>query len=379
MRHIIFLLITLSSLVACHKPKAQEETSVISVSTRKMTNVFYYTGTIRPLKTVVLAAPVEGTVIDMPVQYGEPVKQGQLVFVLSSSKFTSEYKNGLLGYIKSKNEFNTAKSQLAEAKFLHKHELISDDDFKMKQSSYYAARLSLIQSEDNLKGLLNQLNIKDLHLEKLNIANIDRISKALDLENESKELRIKAPINGVLLAASKGDEDNKKILKGDLLKQDEALAVIGEMSGLSIRIKVNELTVNQLQLHQKVKITGIAFSDVLTGEIERIDKQGEAANGGIPTFSVDILVKQLTQPQQRYIHVGMSAKVAIEIDEGKKMTIPINSIIEKNGQAFVRVLDQKTKKIDLRQIETGKTGEQSVTVLAGLKEGENIVISNQTS
>ncbi len=60
------------------------------------------------------------------------------------------------------------------------------------------------------------------------------------------------------------------------------LAVIGDMSGLSVRVKVNELTVNQLHLNQKVKITGIAFpEDVLDGNINRIDKQAEASSTGL--------------------------------------------------------------------------------------------------
>ncbi len=118
----------------------------MTVTAKAFSNTLFYSGTIQPLKTVVIPSPVDGVVIEMPFQYGESVKAGQLLFMISSTKFLADYKAALMQYIKAKSEFNNNQTLLSEAKFLHKNELISDDDFKMKQSNYYAASIGFIAS-----------------------------------------------------------------------------------------------------------------------------------------------------------------------------------------------------------------------------------------
>jgi multidrug efflux pump subunit AcrA (membrane-fusion protein) len=189
-------------------------------------------------------------------------------------------------------------------------------------------------------------------------------------------IRVISPVNGIILAANKREEENKKIAKGDIVKQGDVLAMIGEMNGLSIQIKVNELTINQLKVGQKVKVTGIAFPDeVLNGEISRVDRQGESSNGGIPNFTVQVIVPKLTVVQRNTIHVGMTAKIEIAVSEKPNMMIPIAAIFEENGLSCVNVMDSRGK-IKKTVIKTGKTTLDSAVVLSGLRLGDKIVVSH---
>lgn len=372
----LLLIGALFFLSGCSKEPKVDGGKVFTVEAQSFSNTLYYPGVIQPLKTVVVPSQVDGTVVDMPFQYGEAVKTGQLLFVISSAKFLSEYKTALMQYIKAKSDFNTSEAQLAEAKFLHKNELISDDNFKLKRSSFYSAQLALLQARDTLENLLHQLNLKDINPYELTIADVDKITEIIRAQTNTKnQLRLVSPTDGIILSASKGEEDNKKVGKGDVVKLGDALAVIGDMSGLSVRIKVNELTINQLKQGQKVKITGIAFPDEeLEGVIEKVEKQGEIANGGMPIFSVEVIVPKLTAKQQKNIHVGMSAKVEINVSDEPQIMVPVPAIIEKNGLAFVKLYHIKSKKIEEVQVKTGKTTVDSVAVLAGLKAGDKIVI-----
>lgn len=376
----IITLIFCFLLASCSPPSKKENKGVITIAPQTVSSTLYYSGTIQPLQTVVVPSPADGVILDMPFQYGEEVKSGQLLFMVSSTKFLADYKTALMAYIKAKSDFNNGETQLREATFLHKNELISDDDFKSKQSNFYAARLALLQAKDTLENLLQQLNIKNVDLYKLTIADIDKITQALHLQTTAdtlEHLRIVSPAKGIVLSPNKGEEESKKIMKGDAVKQGDVLAVIGDMSGLSARIKVNELTVNQLKVGQKVKITGIAFPDhQLAGEIKRVDRQGELSPGGLPTFAVQIVVPTLSKEQQKEIHVGMSAKVEIAIESDTQIVIPILAIKEKNGQSYVNVKDEKTEKIREVFVKTGKTTLDSVAILAGLKAGDNVVLSH---
>jgi len=336
----------------------------------------FYTGVIKPLKTIVIPSPAEGVIIDMPFQYGTEIKQGQLLVTISSLKFMTDYKAALMQYIKAKSEFNNSETQLTEAKFLYKNELISKDEFKTKEATFYGNQLALLQAKDALEILLQQLDIKNINLYKLTIADIDKITQALHSKTNNENLRILAPANGVVLSSNKGEDDNKKLTKGDAIKQGDVLATIGDMSGISVQIKVNELAVNEIKLGQSVQVTGIAFQDyTLAGKITRIDKQGETSSGGMPTFTAEVIVPKLTEQQRKEIHVGMSAKVEINISEEKQMMVPIKAIKEKQGQSYLQVYDEKTKHNKEVQVQTGKTTAEMIAILSGIKQGDKVVIS----
>lgn len=376
MKYLLYLIIIFAlTLQACSREPKLVTEQVIKIESKPFSNTLYYSGMVRPLKTQVITSPADGVVMEMPFQYGEAIKKGQLLFTISSAKFLSDYKAALMQYIKTKNDFDTSQTQLSEAKFLHKNQLISDDDFKMKQSGYYSAQLALLQAKDTLENLLHQLNIKNIDLYQLTIADISKITQAMHLQLNTENLPVTATVNGIILSSAKNEEENKKIVKGDNVKQGDVLAVLGDMSGISIGIKVNELTINQLKVGQRVKITGIAFPDYrLNGKIAQVDRQGETSGGGLPTFNVEVNVSKLTMEQQKVIHAGMSAKIEINVDEEPQIMIPIASVSEKNGESFVQVWDEKMKNKHVVAVRTGKTSMNSVAILSGLKVGDKIVV-----
>jgi len=362
-------------LMACSRESSVNQSHIIIVKEKGFSNTLYYSGTIQPFKTVVVTCPVDGVIVDMPFQYGELVNTHQLLFKISSAKFLTDYKAALMQYIKAKSDFTNNKTLLSEATFLHKNQLISDDEFKMKQSTYYASQLTLLQAKDTLENLLHQLGINKLNPYQLTIADVGKITEEMHLKMNAEHLQITSPVKGMVLSASKNENENKKMMKGDAIKQGDTLALIGDMSGITVRIKVNELIVNQLKNGQTVKITGIAFPDeILQGEIIRIDRQGESSNGGFPTFNVEVSVLKLSESQQHIIHAGMSAKVEIDIKEGNQIMIPIATVSEKNGETRVEKINTATGKIESVAIRTGKTTVDSVVVLSGIKSGDRIVI-----
>src|SRR3990167_3937417 len=372
-----FFILCAYLMASCSREPSLKNAHLQTIEARSESSTLYYSGSIQPIRSLVIPSPVEGVVVDMPIQYGDAVEPGKLLFMLSSAKFMSDYKYALMQYVKAKSDFDTAKSQLSEGDFLHKNLLISDDDFKLKQANYYSNRLVLLQAKDALENLLQQMDIKDIDLYNLTIADIDKIDKAMHLQKKSENLRILSPAVGVLLAPAKNDDDSKKIAKGDVVKQGDVLAVIGDMTGVSVRIKVNELTVNQLKVGQKVMVTGIAFpEDELIGKIKRIDHQADSAGGGSPTFAVVVEVPKLTTPQQAAIHVGMSAKVEINLNDDAHMMIPVAAILEKNGTSYVKAYDKVSGKIREVLVRTGKSTPDAVTILAGLKAGDKIVVPN---
>lgn len=379
MKKVIYLLsyfLFVLLLSACGKEEGaatEKNAELFTVKKDQVNHNLFYSGSIQPLQATVVQTKTEGVILTMAKQYGEKVKKDELLFVVSSSKFLSDYKAALLQYIKAKNEFHQSETQLNEALFLHKNQLISDDEFKLKQSAYYGNQLALIQAKDALKIYLVQMRLPEDKLFNLTIADIEKVKEAMHLTNTSENLNIMAPSDGVLLAPFKSEDENKKIRQGEACKEGDVLAILGDLSGISVRIKVNEFAINQLNVGQRVKITGVAFpDDVLIGKINHIDHQGEGMISGQPTFSVDIEVKNLTERQRKLIHVGMTANVEIELAREPELVIPYHLVKEIKGQLLVNRFDEKTKKIIPTAIKTGKSNLNKVTVISGLKEGDKL-------
>lgn len=376
---LLFVPLSLTSCGSSEKgssSSAKAKNEIITLTAKPFSTKLFYSGIIQPLKTVVITSPTDGVIQDMLFHFGDKVDSGKLLFTISSEKFQTDYKNALMQYIKAKNEFNTGQSQLKQSAFLHKNQLISDDEFKSKQSGFYNAQLALLQAKETLNSMLKQLTVQGLNIDELKIENIEKITEALSSQGDSQKLRVVAKTSGVALLPTKsdGEGETKKIGKGDQVKQGDVLAVIGDTSGLTIRVSVNEFNINQLKAGQKVKVTGAAFSDfVLQGEIAGIDRQAQTNSGGVPMFPIEIIVPKLSPEAQKVIHIGMSSKVEINIEGDSEITVPITAVIEKNGQAFVKAKDPKTGKIYEVSVKTKQTTPDSVVIESSLKAGDQIV------
>lgn len=376
----IFMIAVMCFLSGCGQSKKEitQKQETFELISKPQISTLFYSGLVQPLKTRVIMSPADGVVQEMLVHYGDHVKAGELLFTVSSEKFQTDYKTALMQYVKAKNDFDTSHGQLIQGEFLHKHQLISDDDYKTKKSSYYTSQLALIQSKETLNNMLKQLSVQGFKLEDLNIENIDKITQALQAQAETQKLKVVAPVSGVVLLPTKSENDSetKKIGKGDQVKQGDVLAVIGDTTGLTVRVSVNEFTINQLKVGQPVKVSGAAFPHfILQGFISGIDRQALTNAGGMPSFPIEVTIPKLTSEQQNIIHIGMSSKVEITIQSAAQMTIPLVAIFEKNGQAYVNKRDGETGKIKTVSVKTGQTTVDGVVIESGLREGDKLVFT----
>jgi multidrug efflux pump subunit AcrA (membrane-fusion protein) len=356
-----------------------KDQEVITVASHPLLTHLFYAGSVQPLKSIVLASPAEGIVEDMTFHYGDVVKAQQPLFVISSSKFQTDYKNALMQYIKAKTDYANNESSFKENEFLYKNQLISLDAYKAAKTNYFNAQLSFIQAKDALASMLQQLDKQPFNFEELTITDMNKINSVLNQTENTQKIHLSSPASGVILLASKDDSGDLsvKINKGSSVKQGDMLALIGDVSGLTIHISVNEFNVNQLKMGQPVKVTGTAFPQfVLKGQISGIDRQAQSGQNGVPVFAVEITVPQLTAAEQAVIHVGMSAKVEITIKGAPVVTVPIAAVFIKNNKTYVKVQDPNDNQITEVPVKTGQTTEDSVVIESPLKAGDTIVISH---
>src|SRR3990167_2334344 len=130
------------------------------------------------------------------------------------------------------------------------------------------------------------------------------------------------------------------------------------MSGLSAKISISEVDINRIKPGVSVVVTGVAFPGInLTGVVQSISLQAQNANvnyGALGSFEGLIQIPNIPAGAQSLLHVGMTAKVDVQIKSAGQILVPIAAVTQENGQTIVHV-QQADGKIVAVPVVTGET------------------------
>ena len=392
--------ITLLLLSACNegsssnsKAQARGDTSTTLqtfVAERKpTTRHLYFQGVVTPISVTPVTSPLEGLIAKKLFNYGDPIKKNDTMFHIKSDAFEKEYQNTLSEFLKAQENYTTNDEKAQSSEELWQAGLIPRNDYNAQINAAADASLSLKLAKQKLTNLLKSGGVLDEQatkhlaskLQSLSITDVNAVNRALNIDVSL--IKIHAPLSGIALMPAQQDRQGNgrhDAAVGNNVKPQEALALVGDMSGIKINIKVNEVDINHLKVGQIATITGSAFPDVtLHGKISALNTQAnDEGSGSLPTFPVTITVATLDDKQQQQIHVGMSAQVQITLQSAPQITVPISAVTLINGQKTVVLYDPVSSKTKIIKVKTGKTDKESVIILEGLKEGDTIVTNNPT-
>ncbi len=364
------------NLAACNSQSKQKSKKDANFKILKITQIptssaLYFSGSVLPLKITPVISSAAGTVDKIKFSYGQSVKKGQLLLTIKSSKRQSTYQTALTKYLQAKQTFSQSKKQYDGDKQLWNKGLIPTNTYETSKSTYLLNQLTLLQTEGQLKGTLNDQDINKL--KNLSIENFAAVNKALELNKTAATINIFSPASGEVLFPNQA---SNKIKTGLATKKEQVLLNIDSSSGISFDIKINEINVNQLHVGQPATITSVAFPNItLQGYIKTIDAQA-STSGGLPSFFATIIVPKLADAQSKIIRIGMSAKISVTTTRKARILVPIYAISEENGKKSVKLLDPKTGKTRIVTVETGETTLSDVEIISGLKTGDQVVLPN---
>lgn len=248
------------------------------------------------------------------------------------------------------------------------------------EDQYQSSQIALWDASEALKVLLGGIGIQEEQVEKLSLNDIDKV-KAI-IAKASGELKIISPVDGVLSTQNKvaslanSSDINKEITSGTVIKQNEIVAIIYEMTGLNFTVNVNETQVNDITIGQKASITGAAFPSItLGGYVKSIDHEANAdSEATTPTYTIRIIVPRITFKERQLIQEGMSAEITLIKFQPPSIRIPIAALIHENNAYVVKKIDPLNGNIIMTPVTTGNTDINTVEIKSGLQEGDTIVI-----
>lgn len=173
----------------------------------------------------------------------------------------------------------------------------------------------------------------------------------------------------LLVAPMSGVIGGVAIEKGEWAGTQPVITLL-DTSLLHIDVKVDEIDIAKVQPGQQVRITLDALPDVeLTGKVDRIASTS-TVQGGIVSYAVRILLDATDAP----LRVGMTANASIIVDRRDDVLLVPNWAVRRDrasGKSFVTIVgaDNQLQEVE---VQVGLRGESQTEIVAGLSEGQTV-------
>jgi multidrug efflux pump subunit AcrA (membrane-fusion protein) len=375
----------------------------IAVAPSPVSNTISLSGKLEPLEEVIVLCPFQGKVAKKNFFYGEKVERGQVLLELDTSdqeiklrearskfiKTLQEYKRlkdwesgaemakARRGLSKAQYDLQRSQAKLEENKILYEQGIIPKTDLDQAKDELLNSKSSLHSAQEELESVKEKGDHDNLSIARMELENSR--NQLESLEGKLAQSNIKAPVEGILIRPSGEDKKEAKAIEvGAPLNEGDILLAVGNLEGMTVQAKVDEVDISKVALNQKVKVTGDAFPDVvLEGYINHISSQAKAEGGSsAPTFEVIVTIENLPDEVQDAVRLGMTAHLRIVVYENPEaLMVPINAVERSGGRKVLRVRDPNTGETKKVEVDTGLTTLDSVEITSGLVPGDHVVIS----
>lgn len=374
--YVLLLCFVTIFINACSEDKSKElqKPTTLEVKPTSLHKKLFFTGVIQPIRESSLTNPANASIEILKYRYGQKVQKGDLVMTLSSPDLQRQYNDTLTEYLKAKDAFSIAQAKFVGTQDLWESGLISKNNYLSEKSNLNTARITLVQARKKLAVMLERLGDGAYqNLSSLSLNEFDKVRAVLS--GKHNMIRIKAPISGVLLypPSTNNDDKSNRLNLGSSVKEGQVLGLIGDLSGIRVEIDVPEVDIDKIKPGMDAYIKSVAYpKDILHGKISSINAQASNTSGSLPSFTATVEVTKLSNAQQNWLRVGMSANIEIPVNTDKKIIIPIKAITHKNGASIVKKII-KSGEVKEQTVLTGEAGTNTVAIESGLKPGDKIV------
>jgi membrane fusion protein (multidrug efflux system) len=323
---LVLLLTTTSCKNGNAEEEKKEEDAAIPVEVQEIDRgdvaaVYSGTAALEADQEAVVVAKVAGEVIDLRVEEGQRVKQGDLLARLDGDRLRLQVQRARANLAKLERDVSRQRELL-------KKNLVSNE--------------SIERAEYDVASLKAELELTELEL---------------------SYTEIRAPIDGVIA--------ERQVKVGNTVAISTPLFRLTDLEPLVAYLHVPEREFNKLHAGQEAQLRVDALGgEAFAGKIARISPVVDAATG---TFKVTVE----TGDPDGALKPGMFARFDIVYDMRRNaILIPRASIVEDEANQTVFIIENETA--HRRTIRTGLTNGAMIEVLEGLQGDERIVTIGQS-
>lgn len=346
---------------------------VLTVERKDLMKDIVLTGQTVPVSQVDIVAKYTGRIIQVNVDLGQNVSQGQELIIQDTSDVNilltqngASLRQAAADAIESNANFE-ANYQKAQADYQH-----SVTNFQRYQTLYNQGAISkesLDNAEQQVTTARASLETWSKQISSGSAASVlskqavsDKAQSAIDaLENQKNDLVLRAPRNGVI--------GFRQAEVGAMAQAGQKLLTIVDNSNIFVDCAVSEQDIGQIILGMTTNISVESLGKSYTGKIIYISP---AMDSKTQTFTIRVA---LNNPDNR-IKAGMFAKTNIIVTlRPQALFLPKEAVLSTNGSDRIFVVDGNSK-VTERIVKLGLRNDKSVEILSGMNEGEQVAISN---
>jgi len=368
---IVVLGIVLFFIVRTLFGKSNQQTiTTAKVERATVTDAVSESGNIQSNQLTVYSVS-SGIIEELYVKNGQTVKKGDKLFKVKSTASDQDKASAYASYLTAKNNLDSAQAKinsLQATEFKANQTFMNDkgstNDPVTSDPNYIQEKANWLQAEADYK---NQASVITQSQAALNSASLSY--------QATQDSLVKAQVGGVIanLSYSVGDQVTASMNSSSNTDTTaSSVLVIGTDTENVVKIQINELNVNKIQVGQEATVTVSAIKDqTFHGEVERVDDYGTNTSGVI-TYNVFIKITDASAQ----IKPLMSAIVTIQTAKHENALVVPNSAIKlyQAGKA-VQVKDTSKPGNQLKYIPV-KIGIKTTTqteILEGVTEGMAVV------
>jgi len=289
----IVLIIAVCSFLLISKgsTKADSLYGFVQITKGDLENTVSTTGTIEAVGTIEVGTQVSGTIEKVLVDFNNKVKKDQVLAILDTTLLSLSVQDAEANLIKSKAQYDHAKTKYEDDKELYEKSYISEYDFMTTKTNFEVAKSSLISAQTNLKRARRNF----------------------------KYAVIKAPIDGTII--------NRNIDPGQTVAASfstPTLFLIAEdLSQMEIYALVDECDIGQIKEGQNVVFTVEAYPDeTFNGVTKQIRLQPETIQN-VVNYTVVVDAKN----DKDLLLPGMTATVDFIVEQKKDVLLVSNTAL----------------------------------------------------
>ncbi len=331
---------------AASKPvAASARTASALVETRDIQFAVSAAGEIGPAEQVSVRPEVNGRISELPVDLGDIVKKGDLLFTLDDRDLQIEKES-------SQKEIERASLQLSQAERnynrsvkLFEEKLISQELFEDTKTQFDLSKNAL-----------------------------ERSKKSLDLLNDRlRKTRVEAPFACTVL--TRPISIGQAVSGSGGFNSGTEVLTIADLRTMIINAHINQADVTRLKSEQEVDVTVEAVAGLkVLGKIERVAPQAMIKNN-VKGFAVRILLKDV-DPR---IRPGMTANIKIPVGSATDVVaVPLAAVFtEKNSESGIPerfVYLKKGNSYERRIVRVGISDLFFAEIQEGLGSGETVML-----
>ncbi|HKI25868.1 MAG TPA: efflux RND transporter periplasmic adaptor subunit [Candidatus Sulfotelmatobacter sp.] len=382
---LVFVLLIAAGVIAAKSAGTKiDPTKLATVDKGDLAKSVVATGKVTPITKVEVKSKASGIVKKLYVDYGDRVKQGQLLAQLDKIEIQAQVDQSRAALEAAQANLSSAQADYERAKVdaegpdVPPLKRAYDRAIGMAKDGVVSAS-ALDDAEKNYTMAVNKQNVAKAQVTVLK-AKIAQAQAQMaqdqanlkQLEEQLSYTDILSPIEGIVLSrdVEMGDAVSSILVLGSTAT---LVMTLGDTSEVYVKGKVDESDIGKVYLGQRARIKVESFKDkTFEGKVTKISPMG-VEKDNVTTFEVRVSI----QNPGGELKAEMTANAEIILEEHKNvLQIPEGAILyDKEKKASVEIPNPKAK--DGKEkiaVNIGISNGAKTEVLSGLKEGDKVVL-----